>query len=103
MVDVDDEIINALFSTLTNDNNTNVRLEALDALVRYSDRPMVRVGLIESLAAQNNPLVQLGLADIMVLLQDKKAKDALQTMLESKDLTEDVREVIKERLNSINI
>jgi hypothetical protein len=103
MTDVDDEIINALFSTLTNDNNTNVRLEALDALVRYSDRPSVRVGLIKSLAEQNNPLVQLGLADIMVLFQDKSAKEALEGMLEGKELTEDVRVVIKERLNSINI
>ncbi len=103
MVDVDDEIINALFSTLTNDNNTNVRLEALEALVRYSDRPMVRVGLIESLAKQSNPLVQLGLADIMVLLQDKPAKEALRGLLENKDLTEEVREIVEERLNSINI
>jgi len=103
MQDVDEEIINALFSTLTNDNNTNVRLEALDALVRYTDRPSVRVGLIESLADQSSPLVQLGLADIMVLLQNKNAKEALEKMLENKDLTEDVREVMKERLNSINI
>ncbi len=103
MKDVDNEIINALFNTLTHDNNTNVRLEALDALVRYSDRPLVRVGLIESLALQNNPLVQLGLADIMVLLQDKQAKEALEGMLDSADLTEDVREVLKERINSINI
>jgi hypothetical protein len=103
MAEVDDEIINALFSTLTNDNNTNVRLEALDALVRYSNRPMVRIGLIKSLAEQTNPLVQLGLADIMVLFQDKNAKEALEGMLKSKELTEDVRVVIKERLNSINI
>ena len=103
MTEVDDEIIAALFSTLTNDNNTNVRLEALDALVRYSNRPSVRVGLIKSLAEQNNPLVQLGLADIMVLFQDENAKEALEGILESKDLTEDVRVVIKERLNSINI
>jgi hypothetical protein len=103
MKDVDNEIINALFHTLSHDNNTNVRLEALDALVRYSDRPLVRVGLIESLAEQDNPLVQLGLADIMVLLQDKQAKAALEGILNNDDLTEDVREVIKERLNSINI
>ena len=103
MVDVDDEIINALFSTLTNDNSTNVRLEALDALVRYSDRPSVRIGLIKSLAEQNNPLVQLGLADIMVLFQDKSAKEALEGMLKNQDMTDDVRVVIKERLNSINI
>ena len=103
MKDVDSEIINALFHTLAHDNNTNVRLEALDALVRYSDRPLVRVGLIESLAEQDNPLVQLGLADIMVLLQDGQAKEALEGILNSDDLTEDVREVIKERLNSINI
>ena len=103
MVDVDDEIIKALFSTLTNDNNTNVRLEALDALVRYSDRAWVRVGLIKSIAEQNSPLVQLGLADIMVLFQDKKAKEALENMLEGNELTEDVRVVIKERLNSIII
>jgi HEAT repeat protein len=103
MAEVDEEIINALFSTLTNDNNTNVRLEALDALVRYSNRPTVRVGLIKSLAEQTNPLVQLGLADIMVLFQDKNAKEALEGILKSKELTEDVRMVIKERLNSINI
>ena len=102
MTNVDDEIINALFSTLTNDNSTNVRLEALDALVRYSNRPEVRVGLIESLAKQNKPLVQLALADIMLLLQDQKANKALEQLLNSSDVLEDVKQNIEEKINQSN-
>jgi len=102
MTNVDDTIINALFSTLTNDNNTNVRLEALDALVRYSNRPEVRVGLIEALAMQSKPLVQLALAEIMLLLQDQKANKALEEMLKSKDVLEDVKHSIEEKINQSN-
>jgi len=101
MSNVDGEIIDALFKTLNNDSNTNVRLEALDALLRYSDRSNVRIGLIESLRKQENPLVQLALADVMVLLQDPDAKDVLEELLEKEDVMEDVKEVISERLNTI--
>lgn len=100
---VDREIIEALFTTLNTDENTNVRMEALDALVRYSDQAFVRIGLIGSLEKQDRPLIQLALADIMVLLQDKKAKEALKNLLDKDELPEDVRDGIQQRLDKINI
>ncbi len=103
MAAVDDQVIEALFATLNNDQNNNVRLEALDALVRYAYQPKVRTKLIESLEKQVSPLVQLALADIMVLLQDKNAKRALEDLVNNDDTPDDIKSLIEERIKEINI
>ena len=66
-------ITKALFSTLNNDTNVNVRLSAIEALANYTEIPEVREGLIASIMNQKSPMVQIALADLMVKLQEKKA------------------------------
>ena len=94
-------IITALFSTLNNDENVNVRLSAVDALKKYTDIPEVREGLIKSIINQNSPLVQMELADLMVVLQEKKAVKSFEKIIQEEDVNANVKEKMKESIQSI--
>ena len=61
-----DEIIATLLDTLNQDSNVNVRLAAVDALYLFYDHPEVKQGLLNSLARQTSPLVQLSLINLLV-------------------------------------
>lgn len=91
-------IIDALLKTLNNDENVNVRLGALEALVPYADNSKVRMGLIASIAQQESPLVQIGLAEMMLALQEKRSVDALKDLLEKRETPDEVKEKISETL-----
>ncbi|MDN5203556.1 HEAT repeat domain-containing protein [Fulvivirgaceae bacterium BMA10] len=73
MADVNEVVADALLNTLNNDENDNVRLAALDALYQYGNNPRIREGLIKSISNQTSPLVQIGLAEVMVSLQEKRS------------------------------
>lgn len=77
----DNRVIGALLTTLNEDPNANVRLVALDALVKYSHIPYVREGLIQSISLQESPLLQAALADAMLKLREKKSVEPLQKLL----------------------
>ncbi|WP_439132932.1 hypothetical protein [Polaribacter sp.] len=98
---VTEKIINALFSTLNKDENVNVRLSALQALKKYTEIPIVREGLIASIANQSSPLVQMELADLMVILQEKKAVKSFENLIQKKDVNSSAKEKIKESIQSI--
>lgn len=87
----DDRITTSLFTTLNNDGNVNVRLAALDALLHYAGEPAVRTKLIESIALQESPLMQVALADAMLLLQEKQAVEQFDKILESNRVDKSVR------------
>ena len=96
----DDKIINALLNTLNNDQNVNVRLMAVEALYNFADNPSVRIGLIESITKQESPIVQVALADMMVLLQEKGSVEQLKKLLDRNNLDESVETKLK---NSIKL
>jgi len=98
---INKNVLDALFSTLNNDPNSNVRLITLDALTRYADVPAVRRGLVQSILQQGSPLVQAAMADVMLRLQEKKAVQPLKELLEQKDLNEMVRTKIKQTLTRL--
>jgi hypothetical protein len=54
----DDRVLAALLDSARHDPNVNVRLAAVDALAAYADSVPVRRGLLETLAAEQSPLVQ---------------------------------------------
>jgi hypothetical protein len=97
--EVNTEIINALFQTLNNDQNINVRLATLEALYPYADTPEVREGLIESIALQDSPLVQVALAEMMVALQEKNSIQPLQQLLEKETTPAEVRREIEKSID----
>jgi hypothetical protein len=87
----DSRIIESLIKVLNTDSNDNVRLLALDALIRYSSIPEVREGLVASIVKQTSPMVQLRLAEIMLALNEKRAAPEFQKVLQNVNLNYSVR------------
>ena len=96
-----EQVIRALFITLNNDDNINVRIAAIESLMKYSKKPLVREGLIKSIANQDSPLVQISLADVMVSLQDKNSINPLKELIEQPDLDTSVKKKINESIQEI--
>ncbi|NQU87516.1 MAG: HEAT repeat domain-containing protein [Mariniphaga sp.] len=97
----DEMVTKALFTTLNNDDNVNVRLAALEALFSYSNLPEVREGLIESISNQDSPLVLITLSKAMVILQEKNSVEKLKQLLNIEQLDENVKEKINENIQKI--
>jgi hypothetical protein len=96
MEQADARIIQSLLSTLENDENDNVRLIALNALIKYANQPSVREGMINAISRQTSPIVQLRLAEIMVSLQEKRAVPEFEKILNNANLNYSVRNRLDE-------
>ncbi len=89
---VNTDIIDALINTMNTDANVNVRMTAMYALTKYSDDDNVRTALIASLNIQTDPLLQITLINILAGIQDSRAKEPIQKMLNNNDLPEVVKQ-----------
>jgi flagellar basal body-associated protein FliL len=78
----DDEVVKALAKRMNEDPNTNVRLAALDALSKFHDDPIVRKILIDALSNQKDPVVQIGLIQILVKMKEKGVVDDLKRIVD---------------------
>jgi L-fucose mutarotase/ribose pyranase (RbsD/FucU family) len=96
-----EKILNALFSTLNNDSNVNVRLSAIESLKNYTEIPEVREGLVASIVNQKSPLVQVELADLMVALQEKKAVKSFKKLINEKDVHTSAKQKMEESIREI--
>ena len=99
---VNQDVVNALLSTLNNDENVNVRLATLDALAQLGHDPVVRKGLVRSLTMQESPLVQSALADVMVQLQVHRSVPPLRQLLKQTDLNEAVKTKIETSIQTLS-
>ena len=95
------EVVDALFSTLNNDPNVNVRLVTLEALTNLASDPAVREGLVQSIIQQDSPLVQSALADAMLKLQEKRSVRSFRKLLEQKGLDTTIRTKIEKTINRL--
>ena len=102
ITDVDDKVVQALFTTLNNDPNVNVRLVTLEALAELAHDPKVRQGLVLSLTKQDSPLVQVALADVMVKLQEKRSIKAFKQMLRRDDLNDLVKSKLQQTIKDLS-
>lgn len=89
------KVIDALITTLNEDNNINVRLAAVEALQHYGQEPMVREQLVKSISIQESPLVQVALAECMVTLKEKTSIDELQKIINNKQTPDPIRNKLK--------
>jgi hypothetical protein len=101
MSSVNRKVIDALFTTLNEDQNVNVRLATLEALVNLAEEPMVREGLVRSINLQESPIMQSAIADIMVKLQEKSSIQSLQKLLSKKDLNKMVKTKIENSIQKL--
>jgi hypothetical protein len=88
----DRDLLSALVSTLDHDPNTNVRLAALDALEKFSDEAPVRQGMVNALADQDSPLVQIALIDALVHMREKTAAGEFRKLSTEADANVAVRQ-----------
>jgi hypothetical protein len=86
-----DEVIGALLETLNSDPNVNVRLASVDALYLFYDHPEVKEGLIDSLARQTSPLVQMSLINLLVEIRERRAVEALERLIQDEKLNPKVK------------
>ena len=61
----------------------------------------MREGLIQSIAKQESPLVQLALADVMVVLQEKNSVEKFNELLKKVDLNDTVRSRIERSVQAL--
>jgi hypothetical protein len=85
------EVTAALLDTLMHDPNVNVRLAAIDALKRFAGGENVRRGVLDALARQTSPLVQIALIDYVVETNDRGAADTLRSLAGNPMLDQAVR------------
>ncbi len=88
----DPQVLSALLTTLDHDSNVNVRLAAVDAVRNFTDNPVGRKGLVQALAKQDSPLVQIAILDQIVELHEKSAVTAIQFLMSGQDVNPDVRQ-----------
>ena len=98
---VDNSVIDALFKTLNNDENVNVRLASLDALIKFTRLAQVRQGMIESLKNQESPMVLMELASVLIQIQEKKSVPELKNLLKKQDLDPSLRLTIEKGIQTL--
>lgn len=85
------EVVSALLDTLLHDPNVNVRLAAIDALRRVSDRTDVRQGTKQAIADRTSPLLQVAVIDFMLDTRDPQAPALFRSLAQDASLDESVR------------
>jgi hypothetical protein len=85
------DIVSALVDALLHDPNVNVRLAAADALRRFSDRPVVRMGTVQALTGAPFPMLQVALIDFVVETRETSAVSALRQLVGNPAANEAVR------------
>ncbi|MGD0298236.1 MAG: HEAT repeat domain-containing protein [Bryobacteraceae bacterium] len=88
----DPQVLSALLTTVNHDPSVNVRLAAVDALRNFNDSPVGRKGVVQALAKQDSPLVQIAILDQIVELHEKSAVSDIQFLLSGQNLNPDVRQ-----------
>lgn len=94
----DPKVINALISAMNADENSNVRLAATTALSRFTDNEIVREALINSLAIQDDPMVQITLINIMIGLHETKASSFIQRIANNDNTNKSVKSIAQKGL-----
>lgn len=92
------KVINALINTMNTDDNSNVRLAATTALSRFTDNQSVRDALINSLAIQDDPMVQITLINIMIGLHETKARHFIEQIAENKNTNNSAKTIAQKGL-----
>jgi len=74
------DLLDKLAKTLNHDENSNVRLAALSVLEKYSYDAHVSTLLVHSLNTQSDPMVQLGLVNILGKMKNLNINDKLYAL-----------------------
>jgi HEAT repeats len=91
----DEEVMNALVTTVNHDPNVNVRLAAVDALRPFTGSPathlLARNAVVQALPRQTTPIVQVALIDFLAELKERNAAPELRRLVSDPDIDSGVR------------
>jgi len=87
-----EQLLNALVSTLNQDPNVNVRLSSIDALEKFSGDEAISKALVDSIQRQDSPLVQVALIDSLVRMRDHSAAGAFKKLTVASEVNPAVRQ-----------
>ena len=94
----DQKVIDALFNSLNNDKNVNVRLAALYSLARFADRHSVRDSLVSSLGIQTEPIIQVVLINLLAEKRERKAIEPIREIMTNKKTLKEVKDAAQKSL-----
>jgi hypothetical protein len=86
------EVVAALLETVKTDPSVNVRLAAVDAFKNFASNSSARRGLLESVAQQDSPMVQIAIIELLVDLNDQTAVKGLVTLADNPKLQREVKD-----------
>jgi len=98
MASPDQKVIDALFNSLNNDKNVNVRLAALYSLARFADRHVVRDSLVTSLGIQTEPIIQVVLINLLAEKRERKAIGPIREIMTNKKTLKEVKDAAQKSL-----
>lgn len=99
--DADRDITQLLINTLNFDPNVNVRLAACQALTHFAAETEVKEALIQSLAIQTDPNIQISLIEALVAIKEKRAVDQFQQLARNQEVLDVVRLKATEGMNRL--
>lgn len=99
--DADHDITQLLVNTLNFDPNVNVRLAACQALTHFAGDTEVKEALIQSLAIQTDPNIQISLIEALVAIKEKRAVDQFQQLARNQEVLDVVRLKATEGMNRL--
>jgi hypothetical protein len=103
MAQPDPQVEQALLYAAGHDPNVNVRLSAVDALDKYVTDPNVRRALPATLAAQDSPLAQVALIDLVVKSKDRDCAPTLRRLATRPEADEAVRQRAQWAIDELGI
>jgi Putative zinc-finger len=99
---LDPQVLGALLRTLRYDNSVDVRLAALDALSRHVAQPQVRKNVLDALQAQQSPLVQVALIDLLAEWRGADVAQRLRDFQHTPNLNPAVRQRAEWAVSTLN-
>ncbi|MDW7692164.1 HEAT repeat domain-containing protein [Flammeovirgaceae bacterium SG7u.111] len=97
----DSRVVDALISTLKDDKNVNVRLAATEALAHFAHNPKVVNALLETLPEQTDPEIQIIIIDLLVKMNETRARQPIETLLNEQELIDIVRSKAQEGVSKL--
>ncbi len=97
--DLNADLTRAMIDVLNNDPSVNVRLAALDLLSRMLQRTDVQTGLIEAFPRQEEPTMQVALAEVLMAMNGPRSREAIEKAIQGGELPDPIREYLEEILS----
>ena len=101
MVTVSEKVSSALLLVLKTDENTNVRLAAVESLAQFVNEPTVRQELVLAIKFQESPLVQLALAELMVSINEKTSIKEFEIIIENENTPKEVKQELQSAMQAL--